>query len=177
MPIEAALANAAFPNHTSYDIVALDNLRSAAVVQGVAYWNRIRSARPYPTRDELKVRDIPGLLKHMVLLKVIGNADDFLLKVVGDEVVRAYRAPLANRLLSNIGQELPATAQRWMKIYRQVAQTGLPVAVVITLGLEIPEVNFTHAEAVCLPFGAEGGPVDHLVTFGQHVARPGIARI
>ena len=177
MTFQRHAANTAFPRETKVEIVTLTELRTPVVRSGIDYWQRLRGERPYPMRDEICVRDISGLLKHMVFSKVQEGADDFLLKIVGDEVCRAYRAPLINRYMREIASDLPNMVQRWLPLYQHVARSGEPLAVIVTVGLDVPEINFTHAETVCLPFGPAGGPVDHVVTFGQHVAEPDLSRI
>lgn len=159
------------------DIVPLDALQAPVVVQAVAYWRRLCAGRRMPRRDEINLREITSLLKHIVVARVLDGGDDFLLKIAGDEVVRSYRAPILNRRMREIAADLPKTAERWLPLYRRVTDTGEPLAIVVTLGLEVPEVNFTHAETVCLPFGPEEGPVDYLATIGSHISRPGLLRL
>jgi hypothetical protein len=175
--IPFASANcSAFPEETQVEILSLAELQAPIVCQGLAYWDKLRAGRRYPARDEIRVRDIAALLKHMVVAKGIDGGEDFLLSIVGDEVGRCYRAPIMHRRLSEIAVDLPKTAARWLPIYRQTLQSGLPVAVLVKVGLEAPEINFSHAETVCLPFGPEGGPADFIATFGQHTARSGLPR-
>ena len=166
----------AFPNKTLVELLPLTAMQTPIVCQGIAYWDKLRGDRPYPARDEIRVRDIPGLLKHMVVAKAIDGGEDFLLSIVGDEVGRCYRAPIMHRRLSEIARDLPKTVDRWLPVYRQTLQSGTPTAVLVTVGLEAPEINFTHAETVCLPFGPTGGPADFIATFGQHTSRSGLPR-
>jgi hypothetical protein len=165
----------AFPPETRIEIVPLDAMQTPVVRQGIAYWQKLRGSRPYPARDEIEVRDIARLMKHMVVAKAIDGGEDFFLSIVGDEVGRCYRAPIMNRRMSEIAVDLPNTVQRWLPVYRRVLTSGVPEAVRVVLGLEVPEINFTHAETVCLPFGP--GPADYIVTFGQHTARDSLPRI
>lgn len=167
----------AFPPETQVEILPLEAMQTPVVCQGIAYWQKLRGSRSFPARDEIEVRDIARLLKHMVVARAIDGGEDFFLSIVGDEVGRCYRAPIMNRRMRDIAADLPNTVQRWLPVYRRVLGSGVPVAVRVTLGLEVPEINFTHAETVCLPFGPAGGPADYIVTFGQHSARCGLPRI
>ena len=177
MLFQEAIASTKFPEETTVDFVPLEEMSTPIVRQGIAYWQHLRGERPYPARDEIRVRDIPGLLKHMVVAKVLDGGSDFMLNIVGDEVCRCYRALLSHRRMSEIFADLPNSGQRWLPIYRRVALTGTPVAVVVAAGLEMPEVNFTHAETVCLPFGPPGQAPDYIATFGHHTSRSGFSRI
>jgi hypothetical protein len=176
MSFQEAIASTSFPEATQVEILPLEQMVTPIVCQGIAYWQKLRGERPYPAREEIRVRDIPSLLKYMVLAKAVDDCADFILKIAGDEVCRCYRAPILNRRMRDIAADLPNTVARWLPIYRQVALSGLPIAVVVTVGLEAPEINFTHAETVCLPFGPAGQAPDYIATFGQHVARPGLMR-
>jgi hypothetical protein len=171
------LHDVAFPQETTVDIVPLEAMETAIVRQGIAYWQKLRGERPYPAREDIRVRDIPGLLKYVVVARALDHGEDFLLSIVGDEVCRCYRAPIIHRRMSEIAADLPNTTQRWLPIYRRVVTTGVPLAVVVTVGLEMPEINFTHAETICLPLGPTGQPVDAIITFAEHSARSGLPRI
>lgn len=166
-----------FPYETLVEQIPCDHLVSNEVCAGYAYWQCLRGARRFPARDEIRPRDIASILRHMVLTRVLDDGGDFLLKIVGDEVARAYRAPLINRRFSEIALDLPNTTARWSKLYRQVAETGEPLAVRVVVGQEAPEINFTQAETICLPFGPADDCVDHLVTVGKRWAYNGPFRI
>ncbi len=166
----------AFPAATSMEVISIEDARFAVVRKGHDYWQSLRGTRRFPARQDIHARDIAAILPNMVLAKVLDHGDDFLLKIVGDEVGRAYRAPLNNRRMSEIAADLPNTAERWLAIYRRVAQTGVPVVVRAVVGLEAPEINFTQAETVCLPLGPADDDIDHIMTFGRrtvHTARFG----
>ena len=72
------------------------------------------------------------------------------------------------------GREQPVAAPT---TYEHVTVVEPFVAVIVTVGLEMPEINFTHAETVCLPFGPPGQPADTIATFGQHFSRSGLPRV
>lgn len=152
------------------EVIALDEVRYAVVRQGYEYWDRLRGKRRFPARDDLRPRAITSLLPNMVLAQVLDGGKDFHLKIAGDEVSRAYRAPLNNRRMSEIAAELPNTVERWLDIYRRVVQTGAPLIVRAIVGLEAPEINFTRAETICLPLGATDDVVDHVMTFGKRTS-------
>lgn len=160
-----------FPETTTIELVALEDLQFPVVSLGLDYWNAQRGKRRFPAREDIRARDIISALPNMVLVKVLDGGNDFLLKIVGDEVGRSYRAPLNNRKMSEIAAELPNTVERWGALYRQVAQTGVPIAVRVVVGLDTPEINFTQAETICLPLGPTDDCVDHLITFGKRTSR------
>ena len=160
-----------YPKATEIEVVALEAIAQPVLLQGLAYWQSLRGTRAFPAREDIRLRELSSVLKHMVFVKVLDGADDFLLKVVGDEVARCYCAPLINRRMSEIAIDLPYSVTRWSALYRKVALSGEPLAVCVRVGGEKPELNFTHSATICLPFGATDDGVDHLVTFGQHFSR------
>ena len=158
-----------FPAATSFDIAKLDELTHPVLRQGIAHWNAVRGFRAFPAREDLKPRQIATLLTHMTLLRAIDGGMDCEFRIVGDEVGRAYRAPLINRRASEVARDLPKAALSWGNILRRVATSRLPLAVHIHTGRDAPEVNFTEAQVVCLPLGPRDDLVDHIVTFAIHI--------
>ncbi len=156
-----------YPERTTYEEISCYDLTEANVQVGVVHWSELRGSRPYPTREELDPRQLGRALESIALICVIDDGADFLIRVVGDEMRRAYPAPLSGRLVTGLSAELPMTTQRWLRIFKKVVETGKPVAARIRVGSDMPEVNFSKAEGVCLPFGPPGR-VDHLVTFACH---------
>jgi hypothetical protein len=152
---------------TSFEVSDIDRIRSAIVRKGVDYWLALRGARAFPTREDIRPRDIAPILTNMVIAKVVDGGLDFELRIVGDEVSRAHCTPLINRRLSEIQAELPRTVDHWIATYRRVMETRMPSVIFVDVGYEAPEVNYTYAEIACLPLGPSDDVVDHLVTFGE----------
>src|SRR5512139_2825462 len=64
------------PDSTSFEFVALDTIKATPLRLGLEYWRAVRGARRFPTRDDIKARDICGALQQMSLIKVEGG--DFI---------------------------------------------------------------------------------------------------
>ena len=160
-----------FPEATSVQVVSLESLQDSVLRQARDYWRMVRGTRKFPAREDIKPRDISMALNHMVLARIVDRGADLELKIVGDEVSRAYGAPMNGRRISEIAQQLPKAAERWKQIQRLVADTRTPIAMSVTVGLDAPEVNYTHAEVVCFPLGPSDNVVDHLLVFGRHDMR------
>ncbi|MDE2265574.1 MAG: PAS domain-containing protein [Alphaproteobacteria bacterium] len=156
-----------YPEHTRFEEISCYDLLEPNVCVGVSHWTQLRGSRPYPARDELDIRQLGRALESISLVRVIDDGADFLIRVAGDQLRRAYAAQLSGRLLSDLETELPISARRWRKMFRKVVASGRPVAIRITVGCDAPELNFFKAEGVCLPFG-DPGRVDYLVVFASH---------
>ena len=166
-------AGCAFPDATRFEAVPAEELRHQVVRLGIEYWKRLRGSRAFPAREDIKPREIAGALTHIVLAKVIGGGNDFEFKIVGDDVGRAYRAPLINRRMSEVAVDLPRAGKRWGDLYRQVVDTRMPVGIRGIVGHDAREVNFIESEVVGLPVGPSDAVVNYVLTFGYHALRPG----
>jgi hypothetical protein len=151
-------------NTTRFEVVRLEDLKDPLVRQGIAYWDALRGPRAFPSRGEVNPRAVAPLLSRAILLKVIGGGEDFEFAIVGDDVNRAYCAPLLHRRLSEIACDLPNSAAWWGRVYRDICRTGRPWAVCMHAGSD-GETNYSDGEAALLPLGASQDSVDHIVTF------------
>lgn len=154
------------PQGSSYQVIALNELRYPEVREGLAYWQSLRGTRAFPAREQIEPRGIARLLDNVILLKVIGGGTDFEFVIVGDEVSRAYRTALIHRRLSDIANDLPNSAAWWGYVYQDICRNRKPWAVRYGAGFD-GEAKFSDAEAVLLPLGPTDIVVDHIITFGK----------
>ena len=160
-----------FPGLTSIDFVAVTELEQRTVRLGYDYWERQRGIRKFPARSQIRPNDIAPALSHFSLIKVWDGGADFEVRIAGDAMNYAYRAPLNGRLISDIATDLPQMASRWRRIFEQIIATGVPLAVRTRAGHDLPETNFSDSEAVFLPLGESDDTVDHMLLFAQHERR------
>ncbi len=160
-----------FPGLTSIDFVPLTELEQRTVRLGFDYWQRQRGTRKFPARGQIRPNEIAAALSHFSLIKVWEGGADFEVRIAGDAMNYAYRAPLNGRLISDIATDLPQMASRWRHIFGEILATGTPLAVRTHAGHDLPETNFSDSEAVFLPLGENDETVDHLLLFAQHERR------
>jgi hypothetical protein len=160
-----------FPGLTAIDFVPVTELQQRAVRLGFDYWQRQRGARKFPARSQIRPNEIAPALSHFSLIKVWEGGSDFEVRIAGDAMNYAYRAPLNGRLMSDIATDLPQMASRWRRIFGEIIETGTPLAVRTRAGHDLPETNFTDSEAVFLPLGETDDVVDHMLLFAQHERR------
>jgi hypothetical protein len=158
------------PDFTAFSLVALDDIESAPLRVGLTYWEGVRGFRRFPARADVKPRDIATALQYMSLLKVEG--DDFIYRIVGDAIVRAYDIPLQNRRVSDIAFDEPGFDVIVLPLFRKIVETGKPIAVRGTTGHDVTRANFTDYENVLLPLGPDDQTVDHVITFSYYTSRP-----
>jgi hypothetical protein len=160
-----------FPGLTSIDFVPITELQQRAVRLGFDYWQRQCGTRKFPARTQIRPNEIATVLSQFSLIKVWEGGADYEVRIAGDSMNCAYRAPLNGRLISDIATDLPLMAARWRRIFDEIVATGLPLAVRTHAGHDLPETNFTDSEAVFLPLGDSDDVVDHLLLFAQHERR------
>jgi hypothetical protein len=166
MPLSAAK----IPDYTTPIEIALDEIEDAALRCALAYWRSIRGERRFPTRADIKPRDIASILRHISLLKC--EKDDFRYRIVGDVIVRAFDLPLQNRCLSELSYEEPGFGAIARPLLQRCADSGEVIAVRGRTGRDLIKVTFTHYENVLLPLGPDDGAVDHIMVVSAYHARP-----
>ena len=158
------------PAGTELEFIGLDRLQKPALRFATGYWKAQRGQHRFPSKNDIKPRDIASVLPHMSLLKVIEG--DFVYRVVGDAVVRAFALPLQNRKVSEIVAEAPLFGKRLQAIFVGVAEKGEPAVVRGVVGRDFPQANFTDFENAFLPLGADHRTVDHILTVSSYSLRP-----
>lgn len=165
MPLRAA----EIPDVSTSDFIALAALEAAPLRLGYAYWRSLRGDRRYPSRADIRPRDIAGILRHVCLLKFENG--DFVHRIVGDAIVRAFDIPLQNRTLADLAEEEPGLVAMLRPLLEQCRSSGEPLAVRGRSGRDIFRITFTHHEAVFLPLGPDDATVDHVLVVSSYFSR------
>jgi hypothetical protein len=158
------------PESTAFRRIAFDAIENPALRAGYEYWRSKCNGRRFPTRNEIKPRDIAGLLRYVALIKV--DRDDFIYRIVGDVIVMAFGVPLQNRRLSDLVYDEPGFGTFVIPTLRQVRDTGEPLALRGRIGRDVTRVNFTDSENLVMPLGPDGHTVDHILTVSAYSASP-----
>jgi len=158
------------PAGTEVDFVPLAELQKPAVKFISSYWLAQRGDRKLPSRGEIRPREVASVLPHMALLKI--EDGDFVYRVVGDAVVRAFAVPLQNRRVTEIARGSPVFGTALQAMFLGIAGNGEPLALRGTVGRDFPEANFTDFENVFLPLGEDHETVDHILTASTYTMRP-----
>lgn len=149
--------------------IGLDEVESPAVRMGIGYWCRLCQGRPYPLRTEIVPRDIRGVLRDTLLIRVLPQ--DYEFRIVGDAHVIAYGFSMLSRKLSEIGELTAEHRTALRKIYDQVRETGAATALrswVTRSGRDMPR---TFSESAFLPLGET--QVDHILAFSTYSTHQG----
>ncbi len=154
------------PERTNFEVCALDTLASTPAQRGVTLWRLLRVNRKFPSRADLRPRDIVDIMPHMSVAAVIDGGADFENRYVGDAVVRAHDVPIAHRRFSDVAKDMPVLMQGLLPLYRRVVETREPLAYRGRTGHDMDHVVYTDFEGVLLPLGETDDQVDHVVYVG-----------
>lgn len=157
------------PSHIEW--VTFDDIRHDALRGAAAYWEKLRGERKWPSREELKFREIAPFLPYLSLVRVIDGGADFEHRFVGEIMVRGFAVPVQNRRFSEIAFEVPDMIEASYTLFRKVLETGAPAAIRWLAGHDEQAVVFTQAERILLPFGATEDRADHIAVFGFNETR------
>ena len=158
------------PESTVCHPIAIDSCDSAVLRDGYQYWRSRCGKRRFPSRENIRPRDIATSLRYVSLLKV--EDGDFIYRIVGDVIVMSYGLPLQNRRLSDLAYDEPGFSTYVLPVLRSVVEDGAPKALRSRIGRDILHVNFTDCENLLLPLGPADDTVDHILAFSSYLSHP-----
>lgn len=158
------------PESTVFNPIAFDCIDSAVLRSGYQYWLAKCAGRRFPSRDDIRPREIASSLRYISLIKV--EDGDFVYRIVGDVIVMSYGLPLQNRRMSDLAYDEPGFDLFIIPLLKQVVKERSPVAGRAKVGRDVLHVNFTHSENLLLPLGPDDDTVDHVLTFSSYVSHP-----
>ncbi|MEJ0028749.1 MAG: PAS domain-containing protein [Rhizomicrobium sp.] len=159
------------PDNSSVYVVSLDDLDNAVVRTGANYWRALKGARRLPARSQLKPRDMAGILRHVVLLKVIDGGKDYEYRITGDAHVQAYGLTFKDLRISQVTAVAPEFGRMMHSLYEHVRATAESFAVRGWVGRELPDAHFVYYESAFLPLAEDGETVDHILVVSIYVPK------
>jgi hypothetical protein len=149
--------------------IPLDQVEAPVLRAGVGYWKRLRGARKYPSRGDVSPRDLVGLLRNTVLIRVLDGGGDYEYRIVGDAHVTAHGFSAQGQTLSQLNDLAPGYGMVLKGLYDYPVRTGLPLALRGWISKGEDESEFVYSESVFLPLGADDETVDHVLNFSVYV--------
>jgi hypothetical protein len=152
--------------------IGIDLVESEIVRSGVSYWRRLSAGRKYADRCDISPKDIRGLLRHVVLLRVIDSGRDYEYRIVGDAHVIAHGFCMQGKNLSEVENHAPGYAGILKGLYDYPVRRRTPLALRGWLALGEEGAEFLYSESVFLPLGPNDETVDHVLNFSVYVLHP-----
>ena len=159
------------PEHSVSTVIAPEEVDNAAGRAAYAYWRMLRGGRAMPARAELSPRDMRGILRNVVLLRVIDGGADYEYRIVGELFVWAYGLQFRDMRLTQIEAGAPEHGARMRKLYEHVRTGAVPLAFQGWVGREIPQSRFVYYESLLLPLADDGRTVDHILITSFYVPK------
>lgn len=146
--------------------IAFSEIQNPMLRKGLDLWERMRGANRFPSRAQMLPREMSGLLRNTVLVKVLDNGAEFQFRIVGDAMVVAQGASFQGLTMAEIDAELPGYGTMLREVYRRIHETGEPLAFRGWFERSADKRPFFH-ESLVLPLG-EGQTVDHILVIGVY---------
>ena len=159
------------PETSTVGIIAPEEVDNAIGRTAYSYWRMLRGTRKLPARAELSPRDMKGILRNVVLLRVIDGGQDYEYRIVGEQFVWAYGVQFRDMRLSQIEAAAPEHGARMRKMYEGVRLSAEPLAIRGWVGREVQQARFVYYESVLLPFADDGVTVDHILVTSVYVPK------
>lgn len=155
------------PAQTDFECFPLDALTASQTLRGIEIWRAHCGGRRFPAYEDLKPRAIIDIMPYMSMIAVINGGQDFENRFVGDAVVRAHHVPIRHRRFSDVAKDMPTLMYGLLPLFRQVVESGEPLAYRGRTGQDLSQVVYTDFEGVLLPLG----PDDETVNFVLYVGK------
>ncbi|MBV8978622.1 MAG: PAS domain-containing protein [Alphaproteobacteria bacterium] len=145
----------------SRNAIALDEIEHPMVRKALEVWNTARGGRAMPAKADLGPRALLPVLKNTALLKVIDGGEEFVFRIVGDQIRVQQGVAVQGKTMSEIDEMLPGHGSLLRRIYRGAVAARAPLAFRGWYLRPADQHPFCH-EVVILPVSEDGETVDHL---------------
>src|SRR5262249_33704364 len=115
---------------------------------------------------------IRGLLRNVVLLRVIDGGQDYEYRIVGDAHVIAHGFSMQGKNLSRMDDHAPGYGSVLKQLYDYPVRRRTPLALRGWLSMGEDGSEFLYSESVFLPIGPDDETVDHVLNFSVYVLHP-----
>lgn len=141
--------------------IALGELEHPLVCKALSVWQAARGTRRMPAKADLSPRAMVEFLKYTALLRVLDGGDEFVFRVVGDQIAVQQGATVQGKTMAEIDAMLPGHGSVLRRIYQGVMTAGVPLAFRGWYLRPADKHPFCH-EVVILPVADDGESIDHL---------------
>ena len=145
--------------------IAVEDLRAPVVKDVYKHWVDLKGTRSFPAREQITPRAMARLLRNIVLLRVIGEGEDFEYRIAGDAHTQAHTYSFSNLRISQVDAMAPGYGSAVMRAYRGVYKRRAPLALrgwIERHGGGLSAKIIFH-ESIMLPLGPTDDVVDHLL--------------
>jgi hypothetical protein len=128
-------------------------------------------ARSFPAREDIVPRDLAGLLRHVVLLRVIDAGADYEFRIVGDAHVISHGFNMQGLKVSDVDAYSPGYGPVLKSLYDRVVRRRDAYAFRGWLERGDQQKKYIYSESVFMPLGPDSVTVDHVLNFSVYIPR------
>jgi hypothetical protein len=160
--------------------VTVDDVKEPLLQYVVATWNALRHDRAFPCWDDIDPRQFWKALDNLLVLRVIGDCDDYEFRIAGDAHVRVLGITGTPRRLSQLNDYIPGYAATLKPLYDRAVRSRAAYALRTEIRRSSDRVPNFFSESAFLPLGPNDEAVDHVLiasvyhTNGVTLAKPSI---
>ena len=138
------------------------DIQSAQLRKAFDLWTTLKGSRPFPARSEISQRDMTDFLRHIVLVRVLDDGDEFQFRIVGDAIVLAQGQSFQGLTTAEIELRLPGYGKMVNRAYKRVYADRKPLLLRGWFEHASTQRAFFH-ETLGLPLGPDAETIDHIL--------------
>jgi hypothetical protein len=150
--------------------IPFEDVESVAVREAIGYWQGLCRGRRFPSRVDIRPREIRGLLRNTCLIRVLDGGSDYEYRVIGDAHVIAYGFSMQGKQLSEIDAHAPGHGQVLKRLYDRVVRKGEPYALRGWIERAGVQRKYIYSESLFAPLG-DAEVVSHIFNVSVYVPK------
>lgn len=147
--------------------IAIADVQNPLLRKGLEIWARAKGGHRLPSRGEIAPRTMTDILRNTALVRVIGEAEDFEFRIVGDAIVEAKGMSFKGMTTQDIDRIVPGYGTVLCRAYRAVCEAREPAAYASVFERTTDKRAYFQ-ESVSLPLADDHETVDHLLVMGVY---------
>jgi hypothetical protein len=156
-------------------VIGLDEAEAPVVRSISDTWKKVARGRPYPRWADFDTSAFGKALNNLLVLRVIGDCDDYEFRIVGTAHIRALGLVSAHEKLSHLDAIVPGLAATLKPLYDRAVRSRKPYALRSELRKSEEATPFFCSESAFLPLGPSAATVDHVMVVSLYRKLPGAA--
>jgi hypothetical protein len=152
-------------------IIALDAVESPILLQGVAYWRKLKGERSYPSRQEMLPRELAPLLRHVALIRLIDDGADYEYRIVGDAHVQSHGFSMQGQRVSEVDKFSPGYGPVLKSLYDHAVRRRDLYAFRGWMERGEQHRQYIYSESVFMPLGPDEDTIDHVLNLSVYTPR------
>jgi hypothetical protein len=110
----------------------------------VNYWRVLRADRNFPPRSRLMPREMAGILRNIVVVRIVDDGKDYEFRVVGDAHVQGYGIDFSKLRSSDIERMAPEHGATMRALYEHIRNSRQTLAFRGWVGREVKDPFVYH---------------------------------